>query len=244
MLAGNALYSPYGAHELKARYQLNLTLAVVITVLGVGLILSAAWMASQFGGDDVVVIPPKPRKIKPWEIPPPPLVIPGPPEVPVDRRAAALPKFGPPEPVPDEEILDDNVVIASRDELATLIDSERPGIAEGTGGVVVDLDETIDDRPAPYEFQKLEIQPEMVLAHKPQYPRLIKEAGITGDVVVRVLIDERGDVIDVLVHVSSGVRGLDDAAREAAFKNKFKPGIQNGRAVQCWASYKVSFKLD
>ena len=44
--------------------------------------------------------------------------------------------------------------------------------------------------------------------------------------------------------LSSGVASLDDAAVKAAFKNRFKPGIQNGRPIACWVSYTVDFDIN
>jgi len=37
---------------------------------------------------------------------------------------------------------------------------------------------------------------------------------------------------------------LDEAALDAAYKNKFKPGIQNNRAITVGVTYKVVFVLD
>ena len=98
--------------------------------------------------------------------------------------------------------------------------------------------------PAPDEFVPVEIYPEMIFQQAPEYPRLAKQAGITGVVWVRALVDKEGNVRNSMVHKSSGTASLDEAAVAAAYKNKFKPGIQNGRPVNCWVSYKVVFELD
>ena len=47
-----------------------------------------------------------------------------------------------------------------------------------------------------------------------------------------------------MVAKSSGTQSLDEAAVAAATDNVFKPGIQNGRPVNVWVSYKVEFTLD
>jgi TonB family protein len=98
--------------------------------------------------------------------------------------------------------------------------------------------------PNPDEFIPLEIKPEMIHQNPPDYPRDAKKAGITGTVWVKELVDEEGNVIKAIVSKSSGSISLDDAALKAAFKNKFKPGIQKGRPVKVWVTYPVEFKLD
>jgi TonB family protein len=58
------------------------------------------------------------------------------------------------------------------------------------------------------------------------------------------LVDKDGNVRDALVLKSSGTASLDEAAVEASYDCKFKPGIQNGRPVACWVTYRVEFVLD
>ena len=67
---------------------------------------------------------------------------------------------------------------------------------------------------------------------------------MTGLVWVKALVDKEGNVRQAMVLKSSGTQAFDDAAVAAAYKNKFKPGIQNGRPVAVWVSYKVEFKLN
>jgi TonB family protein len=47
-----------------------------------------------------------------------------------------------------------------------------------------------------------------------------------------------------MVGKSSGTESLDEAAVEAAYKCKFKPGIQNNRPIKVWVTYKVDFILE
>ena len=90
----------------------------------------------------------------------------------------------------------------------------------------------------------LELPPEMVYKHRPDYPRLAKQAGITGTVRVKALVDEEGKVLKAIVAKSSGTVSLDEAATKAAYKNKFTPGIQKGKPVKAWVTYPVEFALD
>jgi protein TonB len=57
-------------------------------------------------------------------------------------------------------------------------------------------------------------------------------------------VDTDGTVKEAVVYVSSGVAVLDRAALKAAYKNKFRPAVQNGNPVAIWVTYKVKFELD
>jgi len=62
-------------------------------------------------------------------------------------------------------------------------------------------------------------------------------------VVFLVYIDERGDVRGAVVQSSPGLPALDEAAKEAAYKCKFKPAEQQGVAVGVWYSIVMQFRL-
>ena len=67
---------------------------------------------------------------------------------------------------------------------------------------------------------------------KPDYPRLAKRAGIKGKVLVRVLIDTKGNVEKVEILESHPT--FDKEARAAAMQCKFKPGKQGNKFVRTW----------
>lgn len=85
--------------------------------------------------------------------------------------------------------------------------------------------------------------PELIKEGKPKYPKKAKEAGWEGIVWVSVLVDTQGKVKDVKIGRSSGYNEFDDAATRAAWKNKFKPAILDGKPVTVWATYKVDFSI-
>ncbi len=64
----------------------------------------------------------------------------------------------------------------------------------------------------------------------PEYPAAAKAAGASGTVVVRVLIDEQGNVISA--QVVSGPPALHQASVNAALQAKFSPTILVGEPVQ------------
>jgi protein TonB len=238
----NALYSAYGAYELKAKYQRNFglsslgVLALVLFILGVAYVI-ASLPEEDYSDVPQVVI----KTIK--DLPPPPVVSKVPPQVQVSAPEIAAPKVGIPKPVADEEVLDEDVTIATRDELAEIVAPDVTQMVEEGGDVVVDIAEE-DYLPAPDEFIAVEIYPELIYKHTPAYPKLAKQAGLTGIVQVQLLVDEQGNVLKSQVAKSSGVASLDEAATEAALKCKFKPAIQNGRPIKIWVTFPFIFELD
>ena len=172
----NVLYSPYGAFELKAKYQRNFLLGTIATFTFVALILITAWLISVIRGGDLEAIDMSSTVIKTVaDLGPPPSVAKKPPQVQVSQPNVAAPKVGIPKPVADEEVQDEDVVLATREELAEIV---APDItASGSGdNIVVDISDQ-DYLPAPDEFVPVEIQPEMVYYETPEYPRLAKQAG-------------------------------------------------------------------
>lgn len=236
----SVLYSPYGAFELKSKYQRNLGLGTLSITSFVFLIVLGSWVYGAMQdevvyelGENVVVI----KTVA--DLGPPPSIAKKPPQVKVSQPDVAAPKVGIPKPVADDEVLDEDVVLATRDELAEII---APDITADEEEIIVDIDED-DYLPSPDEFIPVEIQPEMIYYTTPDYPRLAKQAGIEGTVVVKALVGKSGKVLKALVAKSSGTASLDDAAVAAAKHNRFKPGIQNGRPIAVWVSYNVDFKL-
>ena len=87
----NALYSPYGAYELKAKYQSNLLTATLITVSSVALILLGSWIAARFTPKESPVLDPGPTVIASFQlIPVPPTILPRP-EIDVSAQVVAPP---------------------------------------------------------------------------------------------------------------------------------------------------------
>jgi protein TonB len=98
--------------------------------------------------------------------------------------------------------------------------------------------------PSDTEFVPTEKIPDFITFIKPDYPLIAKQAGLEGTTVVKALVDKAGHVREAKVAKTSGYAVLDNAAVEAAFRNLYTPGIQNGYPVACWVSYRVEFKLN
>jgi protein TonB len=79
---------------------------------------------------------------------------------------------------------------------------------------------------------------------QPEYPPSSRRAGEAGTVILEVLVLENGRVGDARVKQSSGFPRLDEAAvREVKRSWRLVPGTENGKPVQMWGQFAVTFKL-
>lgn len=86
---------------------------------------------------------------------------------------------------------------------------------------------------------------EYEIAPAPSYPIDAIRHSLTGTVLLRVLVDVDGKPVDVRIERSSGHRVLDTAARKQVMaKWRFRPAMQDGRAVQAIGLVPVEFHLD
>ena len=76
-----------------------------------------------------------------------------------------------------------------------------------------------------------------------EYPEIARKAGVEGTVFVKVLVDERGNVVKTDVIKSLGNNGCDEAAVKAIKSVKWKPAMQRDKPVKVWVSIPVRFVL-
>ena len=74
------------------------------------------------------------------------------------------------------------------------------------------------------------------------YPVSAKEAGIQGKVLVKTIIDEKGNVVETEI-IESVNADCDKAAMDAIKKTKFTPGIKNNKPVKAEVTIPIMFKL-
>jgi protein TonB len=101
----------------------------------------------------------------------------------------------------------------------------------GGGGDTVMTDDTVDNPPRP------------VVQAPMQYPVRAKAQGVTGYVVLSVLIGPTGNVERVKVLESQPAGVFDDTAVAGVQAWKFEPASYKGENVRVWATQKVSFNL-
>jgi protein TonB len=86
--------------------------------------------------------------------------------------------------------------------------------------------------------------PPRILAQSPmQYPVRAKAGGVTGYVVLSVLIGPTGAVERVKVIESQPAGVFDDTATAGVRTWKFEPASYKGEAVRVWATQRVRFDL-
>jgi len=115
-------------------------------------------------------------------------------------------------------------------------------------------DDTRDYNPEVYEIKDVSIKPVIIKNVPVLYPHDAIEKKLSGKVVIKVIIDERGFVIDadiykglydtfvvssegcgnneMVIKRSNRTTSLDMAALEAAKKARFEPAFVKGRRVK------------
>jgi TonB family protein len=76
----------------------------------------------------------------------------------------------------------------------------------------------------------------------PAYPESARKERLEGTVWLRVLVDEKGDVVEAVV-IKSLRKDFDQAALGNAWKIKYAPAVSQGKVVPVWLVYSVTFKL-
>jgi protein TonB len=230
-------FMPYGAPELIESRQRHLSQALVITsAAALALCALAVGIASRIPGATteahVTVIEPQTFVVPPPLVPAPPSA-----PAPVTHAAPTTSPLAPPVPVPD--------VVAPR------IDLPSPTIANaGTGppAVIGSTDvgaastgaEVLPSPDAPVYVEEL---PMVVKRVVPEYPRIAKDFGVEGLVMVKVLVGKDGHVLDTRLVEKFQVPMLNTAALEAARQWVFTPGLASGRPVACWTAIPFRFTL-
>jgi protein TonB len=174
-----------------------------------------------------VVIPPKPQSEKITTVPEPkPEIKPLVEKKKINQEVAReLPKETPVEPLPQKI---DPVV-------ETNIQEMEADSAE------VETTEEQATTPAANVIQKA--TPLYKINPPPAYPRPARRRGIEGVVLIKVLVNQSGEVSELELEKSSGHRILDKAALKSVRKWQFTPGNRGGKPIEMLVTVPVHFKL-
>ena len=85
-------------------------------------------------------------------------------------------------------------------------------------------------------------EPALVEKVDPVYPRLARQAGIEGDVILTYIVDINGQVRNVTV-VQSDIKMFEEAAVRAVSQYKYSPAICYGRPVESQVTTTIEFRL-
>ncbi len=78
---------------------------------------------------------------------------------------------------------------------------------------------------------------------QPIYPDIAKKAGVEGMVVIQIVIDEKGNVLEAVVVLASPSGIFEDAALEAIYKWKFTPAMQRDNPIKVQMAQRIIFRL-
>ena len=92
-------------------------------------------------------------------------------------------------------------------------------------------------------YYRLETKPKLIKKPPMIYPEEARKTGIEGVVVVKMLVDIDGTVIETEILRSSGDYVLDQAALRAAEQALFEPAAHHGVPVRVWVSMPFRYKL-
>lgn len=84
--------------------------------------------------------------------------------------------------------------------------------------------------------------PKLVYYEKPTYPPMARRLGKEGRVLLRLTIDEKGELINVEV-LESAPYGFTEAALEAVKRSKFAPAKRDGKPITSRALLPIRFVL-
>ena len=91
-------------------------------------------------------------------------------------------------------------------------------------------------------FQGSLTEPVLLWKAEPEYSEEARKAKLQGSVLMRVEIDTRGQVQNMVIAQGLGL-GLDERAMDAVRRWKFRAGMRNGKPVITSALIQVTFRL-
>lgn len=253
-------YRDYGAYDLRKKYVLHLFTATGI-VLAFFLMMILAPQFSLGGEEEQQENIKKTGTITLADLPPPPPVDeeeapppPPPPKQPppkLKQIAFKIPEPKPKEEIVEEEKIEENKMLDTIRAVISTITQEGeetdifnaiPGEDDGDGPPAVIAEEEPDvdafvfvsEEPQPLNMEEVK----QIIG----YPDVARDAEIQGQVVVRVLVDEKGNYVKHKM-VKKVHPLLAEAVENNIHKLKFSPAIQGNRPIKFWVNIPFRFKL-
>jgi protein TonB len=100
-----------------------------------------------------------------------------------------------------------------------------------------------EDRDVVMTDDSVDVAPRPLLQTPMQYPPRAKASGVTGYVILSLLIGPTGQVEKVKVLEAQPAGVFDDVAAAGVQNWKFEPASYKGESVRVWATQKVRFDL-
>ncbi|MCP9767375.1 energy transducer TonB [Lacihabitans sp. LS3-19] len=254
----------YGAYFLRKNYSNYLTKAMVIGSSIFILLFGGAFTYNKYVLDKnsnkdinhgtIKLIPPPPEKpiVIPEITPPPPIK-----EIDIPKATIT---FLPPEPVIDNlDIIE--TPPPTKDEIEGKVISNKTNEGIESNGAfttppkVPEIVEIIKvDNPEDNKiFISVEQKPEFpngtkamyeFLSKNIHYPKSAVNAGVTGKVFVKFVVEKDGSIADVQITKGIGFGCDEEAIRVIQSMPKWRPGRQNGKEVRVYFNMPITYKLD
>ena len=116
------------------------------------------------------------------------------------------------------------------------------GIGRGPGSGIGDGPGNGANGAVSYKGLGITQEPKLLHTEEPEYSEEARKARYQGTVLLAIDVDASGHVANVRVLRSLGL-GLDEKAKEAVLKWKFRPAMASGRPVTAPAQVAVTFHL-
>jgi protein TonB len=122
--------------------------------------------------------------------------------------------------------------------------STGPVASSGVGGLTQGSSIGLGSGDAPVGVGEITRAPDILFSPRPQYPSAAKAMGVTGRVLVRVVVDVAGRVEAGSARVLRSVPGLDAAALAAIVQWRFSSSVdRSGHPVRVILDIPVEFSL-
>ena len=97
--------------------------------------------------------------------------------------------------------------------------------------------------PSPDEFQRVDVNPEVIKTVAPKFPESMKQKKISLTVYLHVLISENGGIMRGQMDIKTYKAHQDfaDAAIEAVKQWQFSPARTDGKPVKVWVMVPIKF---
>jgi len=92
-----------------------------------------------------------------------------------------------------------------------------------------------------YTAREVDVRAEQINEVNLVYPQLAYQMRVKGKVVLRIFINEQGDIDDVVILQASPTGTFEETALTATLALRFKPAIKDGRNVKSLKTIEVTF---
>ena len=133
------------------------------------------------------------------------------------------------------------------------IATEDESIPDDVTIMQTDIDLTAPPPPPPPPPGRQQVEPQIFVAFdkapvlikrvEPVYPEIAKKAGVSGQVILLVVVDEQGNVAEAEVFAASPPNIFEQAALDAVVQFKFEPALQRDRPVRVRIRQTIDFVM-